>query len=316
MNTARPRRLAIAATAALLALTACSPDGRVTPHPSGSAAPGDGVPADGAGPAFYYLGSTADFASTSVYRLADGKVEELVELEYSAAWLSANISADGSVVSYVTMEGRLNVIETEPGGVTREVVSDADPMCVEPVWSPQGHLLYGHFSRDSGMATVHIAEPGADVGPPMGESGDCHYRYSADGTKIVVGALGDGDVSIMDADLSNARDDTFEIPGRVITDLSDVGPGAARICVSTVADGDPVGDVARTLACDTVIDTATGEVVPLPMDGVLGVRFAPDGSMLVRTEGELTFVGADGTPGTTIPEPAEFADYALLDYVP
>ncbi|MBB6039769.1 hypothetical protein [Phytomonospora endophytica] len=311
--TTTPRALLAAFTAAtvLAALAACSPGGRVDPGPSGSASrPAGGLPGR-----VFYLGSPEDFSSTSLHEFSGGKGVETVEVDYATGWSSLNVSNDGSLVSYVSVDGQFDVVDNEIGGEPWGVAAGADPYCVEPVWSPQGVLLYG-MGGVSGPSTVRVVPPGASRPEEKGAAVSCHYRYSADGTKIMAGALGEGAATVMDADLTGERDVTFEIPGREVTDLVDVGPGARRFCVSTVGAGEPVGDVTRAIQCDTVIDAATGQAVPLPLDGVTAVRFTADGSMLLRTEGTLTLIGASGEVVATVDEPAAYAGYSLLAYIP
>ncbi|HEY1176326.1 MAG TPA: hypothetical protein VGF17_09220 [Phytomonospora sp.] len=213
------------------------------------------------------------------------------------------------------LEGRFEAADNEIGGDSWSVATGADPYCVEPVWSPQGDLLYG-MGGVSGPSTVRVVPPNASFPDEKGAAVSCHYRYAADGTKVMAGALGEGVVTVMEADLGGAREVAFAIPGREVTDLVDVGPGARRFCVATTGTGEPVGDVTRAIECDTVVDTATGEVVPLPLDGVRAVRFTADGSMLLRTDGMLTLVGPTGEIAATVEQPAAYAGYSPLTYIP
>lgn len=320
---------ALAAAVAVLsaaALAGCSTKEPAAPAPSSSASesaapaqhpvpPGSAMTAS-----VYYISSSEDYTSASLYRLSlsDGKAVEVLKMDdYGAAWSSLNVTPDGKQVSYVTGDGQLEMRDISPGaGEPWGVSTDVDGQCAEPVWAPDGTMLYGKGRNENGLPVLY--EPALQGGPPdrFIDATTCHYRFSADSAKLVAGAAGNGDITVMNADGSDPENLKLAVPGRQITDLAAVGPGAVRVCVRTADPKAPTGDVARNLFCDTVIDVTTGEVVPLPVKDVKAVRFAPDGSMLVRADGALSKVSADGKVLSTLREPAEYGKYALLEWLP
>jgi TolB protein len=70
---------------------------------------------------------------------------------------------------------------------------------------------------------------------------------------------------------------------------------------------------------DAVVDTVTGDVVPLPVTGsVVGAFFNPDGDLLVRsrkgTRTTLSLFAPDGTLLVQAREPSELQGLNLLAY--
>ena len=88
-----------------------------------------------------------------------------------------------------------------------------------------------------------------------------------------------------------------------------------------MAEGQPGGDVARNLNCDTVVDGANREVVDLPIDGELrAVLFQPDGGLLARVHtgqgSELVLLDADDRVVARSTEAAANVGRSLLAYTP
>jgi TolB protein len=83
---------------------------------------------------------------------------------------------------------------------------------------------------------------------------------------------------------------------------------------TTGVSGDDGSDTA-----DAVVDTATGDVVPMPVSGtVVGAVFSPDGNLLIRTvragKKKLSLFAPDGTLLVQATEPAAVKDLDLLAY--
>ncbi|GLZ76659.1 hypothetical protein Afil01_14660 [Actinorhabdospora filicis] len=258
-----------------------------SPPASSSSAPAPVTPPPGAASGTLYYMETAerDFTNATIHAVHGDQVTETLVLKFSDAWLSANVSPDGSQVSWVAEGVGLSIAENKPGAKPRVISADADGMCAEPVWRNDGSLLYAEGDK------LLLLPPGGGTAVPFATRTTCHYRFAADGSALVGGAAGTGTLVVLDKDGKNAREVTIEIPGRNVIDMSSVGAGARRACVHTVKDGEPSGDVARSLFCDTIVDLVSGKVV---RDGLNGAVFLADGSMIVREKGELIHLDESG----------------------
>jgi TolB protein len=90
-----------------------------------------------------------------------------------------------------------------------------------------------------------------------------------------------------------------------------------RVTVPLQTTGETGADSPDT--ADAVVDTATGDVMPLPVSGsVVGAVFDPDGNLLVRSRTDDTTRLSLFTPGGTLQvqaiEPAALRDLDLLAY--
>jgi Tol biopolymer transport system component len=150
----------------------------------------------------------------------------------------------------------------------------------------------------------------------------CHVRWSANGDRI---AYSHGDVTgvtVMNLDGSGKRTLTkADVGGRSITDVASISADGRRVCIATVPAGQPVGDVARNLYCNTIADVETRRQVPLPVRGELpAALFAPDGGTLLRVKNgsqtELVLLDSDDRVIARTIESAAMAGFALLAYIP
>lgn len=285
------RRLAVTVLL-LAALTGCAKAADTPPPaapqpsaPASDPAPPATAPGDASGTLYYLETPDGDFTKATIHAVRGDQVTETLVLKYSEAWLSANVSPDGSKVAWVSEDQGLVVADNKPGAKPRVISAGADGQCAEPVWRNDGALLYAEGDN------LLLLPAGGTTPVPFGKRTTCHYRFAADGSAVVAGAAGNGELTILDKDGENARQVTIEIAGRSVTDLVSVSAGAKQACLHTVKKGEPVGDVARNLYCNTIVDLASGKVV---REGVKGAVFLADGSVLVRESGELVQYDASG----------------------
>jgi TolB protein len=240
---------------------------------------------------------------------------------------SVNVSPDGTRVTWVDMDpnGPDTLLMSDlDGGNRRTLHYNVDGDCVEPVWSGDStRLLFARTPQRPDVRQVGILYLAGGAGDHLGESQGCHYRWSADGRRIAY--LYGGPTGVKVSDLDGGRTRTLDPDvlggGRVFTDLAAISANGGRVCVSTVARGEPQGDVARDLNCDTVIDVANGEVVDLPIEGELrAALFTPDGGLLARVDtgsgSELVLLDADDRVVARSVESPANADRRLLSYTP
>jgi hypothetical protein len=234
------------------------------------------------------------------------------------SWLSLNVSPDGTRVTWVDDNGDLQMSDLD-GSNRRLVHENVDGQCVEPVWSgDSSRLLVHRLTPEPNLAVLYLA---GGTGDELGETIGCHYRWSADGERL---AVLDGDLSeltVMSLDGSDRQSvSTDALDGRDLADLTGISADGGRVSVQVVPAGAPVGDVARSLVSNAIIDVETGEEVTLPVDGaLLAVLFQPDGGTLVRVDtGDgielVLFDAADQVVARTV-ESAATADLLLLSYV-
>jgi len=233
------------------------------------------------------------------------------------ALLNLNVSPDGKHVTWV--DDANNLIMADLNGANRRTLhSDVDGQCVEPVWSGDGTRLLIHDRNGSPeIAVLYLAGGGGDH---LGESIGCHYRWSANGNRVAV-LHGDlSGVTVMNLNGSGKRVVAGALSGgRTLADLTSISPDGGRICIRTVPAGNPPGDVARSLYCDTIVDTATNKEIKLPVAGELRAAvFLPNAGMLVRvTTGgasQLVLLDACGQVLARTIESAATAKLALLSY--
>lgn len=236
--------------------------------------------------------------------------------------LSVNVSPDGKHITWVDQLSLGNLIMSDLDGANRRTVHwKVDGSCVEPVWSADStRLLIGQQNQGTEVAILYLT---GGAGDHLGAFHGCHYRWSADGKRIayIQGDLSSVTLTNLDgSQKQTVRSDDLR-GGRSITDLTAISADGGRICVHTVAKGEPVGDVARNLYCDTILDVATRKEVKLPIAGTLRTAvFQPDGGMLARVETtdgfELVLLDAEDRVIARTVETTATARLALLSYTP
>lgn len=234
--------------------------------------------------------------------------------------LNANVSPDGRWGSYVDDKAVLRVVDLRTGqtALSRNKV-DGDG--AEPAWAPDSrHLLIGDVTTPPPGEIIGVLDvvTGAFVKLPNQIRGT-HLTWSADGGAIAY-ADGSGRIFTAAADGSARRPVPGLGDGGTLSsfDVESVGPSAKRIALWINDGTTPVGDVARGMYSNAVIDSRTGQNVPLAVSGDLSqVLFRSDGTMVVRVKGtrhdQIVLLSADGRVLTRADEPASLKDFALLN---
>ena len=244
-----------------------------------------------------------------VIRLSpDGAVRTVLETAYEAV----SVSPGGDRVVYVA-DGALRLAGSD------DPVLDAtvDPQQL-PAWSPDGTRLIVAAPE----AAVLTVATGKLVKLPESLGGE-HFRWSGDGRKLIYGTS----TCRLKVAAADSRSGTT-VP--VIGDPENArNPDGSAACRPLSADRtgrritapleSPGGPSSGLLTADALVDTGTGDVLPLPVSGrVTGLLFGPDGNLLIRTsDGDrstLSVLSPDGELLVRAPEPAGVGDAELLAY--
>jgi TolB protein len=227
------------------------------------------------------------------------------------------ISPDGGRIAY-EKDGELLVGDTgggEPARLATGVTTDAQA----PAWSPDGDRLLVQTGAPAilRIASGELTPLPADLGHGL------HFRWSGDGSKVVyatascalrvaatagwiavaVPMLGDSRPADNPEGLAACRPTSVDATGSRVTVPLEINRGGA----------------AGARSADAVVDTTTGDVMPVPVAGsVVGTAFGPDGNLLVRTVHDgvttLSLFAPDGDLLVQASEPPELEDLALLAY--
>jgi TolB protein len=315
-------RAALAAVL-LTGLAGCSG----TPAPTMGSPTASPVPASvspsAAAPAIgplYYLDPTRQ--GTTVQRW-DGAGAQPVDLPRAFVGVptNANVSPDGHWGSYIDDNAALRVVDLRTGAVvlTRPHM-DGDG--AEPAWAPDSRrLLVGDITNGPEGESIGVLDVTTRAFTPLPHAIDgIHLTWAADGTAIAY-ADGAGKIFVAAADGSDQR----AVPGLgdggklSSFDIESVGPGGARIALWVNDGSAPVGDVARGMTVNAVVDSRTGQRVPLAAAGgeVVQVLIRTDGSMVVRvkdgTRHRIVLLSADGAVLSRVDEPDSLGGRLLLN---
>jgi TolB protein len=229
------------------------------------------------------------------------------------------ISPDGSRIAYVA-DGRLLVDDTRAGG-TREVADGVATAEQAPTWSPDGDRLLIDTTAPAVLAITDKT-----ITPLPGGLGDGqHFRWSGDGHKLVYATAHCGLEVAASSDQSGTADPVPVLGDPQLVDNPDglaackptsVDATGRRVTVPLQTTGEK--DTSAATA-DAVVDTVTGDLVPLPVSGVVvGAVFDPEGNLLIRTErrgkSRLSLFAADGTLLVQASEPTAVRDLDLIAY--
>ncbi len=240
----------------------------------------------------------------------DGSVRTVLETPHDAA----AVSPAGDRIAYVT-DGELRLAGASAEPIE---VGPVDPDQV-PAWSPDGKRLIV-AAPEPGVLTVATGSF-----TPLPESlGGRNFRWSGDGRRLLYGT---SSCRLKVAAADGRSGTTVPVIGDPETARNPDGTAAcrplsadrtgARITAPLDSAGDPPGS--GSLPADALVDTGTGDVLPLPVSGrVTGLLFGPDGILLIRTaEGNaatLSVVSPDGTLLVQAREPAGVGDAELLGW--
>ena len=302
-----------AAPAAARSAPAASPAATDADVPVATASRSPSPAPTGIGP-LYYIGPAAGDAA--IRRWVPGSAPAALPGVFTGSYLNTNVAPDGRRASWVVdATGTLRIVDLGTGKValTRRNV---DAQCAEPGWAPDSrHLLLRDVAGTGKLGVLDVAT-GTVARLPYQLDG-CHLTWSADGTAIgyVDGA---GKLFVARADGSQPH----QVPGlgdgsRPATfDLESVSARGDRVALWVNDGSTPAGDVARGLSSNAIVDTRTGHLVALPVDGLLQAVFRADGTMLARVQGsahnQIVLVSAAGAVLTRIDEPATLRNQLLL----
>lgn len=235
-----------------------------------------------------------------------------------------DVTPDGNRIAYVADDGTVRVIEA---GTRRSLaVSRAGDPTSLPSWSPDGtRLLLDRKDVQGTRARPGVFDVESGTFSPLAAAGH-HLRWSGDGRSIVY-ATDDCRLMVAGADGTGARqvpvlgdDDRAVNPSGSFACIPvSVSADASRVAV-TLHSGDPSQDSgADDGPADSVIETATGQAVPLPVEGAVNAAlFRPDGTLLIRSDDAgnttLTLLSAADTIVARVIEPAALRDFALVAY--
>ncbi|WP_433373741.1 TolB family protein [Actinoplanes sp. CA-142083] len=252
-------------------------------------------------------------ADPDVVRMSpgDGAVDTVLPKAPSAV----GVSPDGNKIAYAI--GDTLLIEPT-GGTPEQVANGVSTAGQPPAWSPDGDRLL------VAAGTPAILQVGSGTLTPLGEqlAGGQHFRWSGDGTTLVYATsycslkvvAGDSDTAVP---VIGDRQTADNPDGLAACKPTSVDATGQRVTVPLQTTGETGADSPDT--ADAVVDTVTGDVVPLPVTGsVVGAYFNPDGNLLVRsrkgTRTTLWLFAPDGTLLVQAKEPAELHNLNLLAY--
>jgi TolB protein len=252
-------------------------------------------------------------ADPDVVRMSPG--DGTVDTVLPKAPSPVGVSPDGKKIAYTV--GDTLLIEST-GGPPEQVASGVSTAGQPPAWSPDGARLLVAAGAPA------ILQVGSGRLTPLGEqlaSGQ-HFRWSGDGTALVYATsycslkvvAGDSDTAVP---VIGDRRPVDNPDGLAACKPTSVDATGQRVTVPLQTTGETGADSPDT--ADAVVDTVTGEVVPLPVAGsVVGASFDPDGNLLVRsrtgTRTTLSLFAPDGTLLVQAKEPPELRKLNLLAY--
>jgi TolB protein len=259
--------------------------------------------------------SLADLPGRVFYRGDDGTVVRLTGAGTRTTVLNVPnqavaVSPDGKRIAYVANDQLLLAGSDQP--IYHGTVSTDQQI---PAWSPDGtKLLIG--TPKPGALTVAT---GALASLP---SGGRDFRWSGDGRKLIYGTTpcrlhvaaagaGSGTVVPILGDPESSRNPDQAAACRPLS--------ADRTGRQVTVPLQGVGDSAYGDTADTLVDTATGAVLRLPVGGaVRSVLFGPDGNLLIRADldnrSTLSVLTPDGTLLVQANEPAALRNLLPVAY--
>jgi TolB protein len=242
---------------------------------------------------------------------------------------SVEVSPDGKHLAYVLGNGDLMLANAD-GTQARRLRPGMVTAGFGPTWSSDSSRVVvartvGEQTWQAG--TVRLAGD-RFAALPAAIQGQIHYRLTGDGRRYF---YSDGQCAIFSASVDGTA--IKKVPVLGLTDTA-TNPRRLRACdiVSLNADGSRMtvdlhvgnqtdGDIGGSQAANSVVDTATGTVLRLPVPGtVRQVLYLHDGTLLVRSGSAakpvLTLLSASLEVLATKAEPASVKSLVLLDYTP
>jgi TolB protein len=323
-----------AATTAVPATSATAPAAGSGPAPitTAAAAPA-GTPTDGKtvrktiSGTLFYTGN--DLSAGSALRLYAWHGSRLTTIVRGYGVLSVEASPDGGRLAYVLDNGDLMVANAD-GTKARKLGSHAVTAGFGPTWSGDSSKLVMARAVNAQTwqaGTVRVAD-GKFVALPKSIQGNIHYRSTDDGTRYF---YSDGRCSILSAKANGTGirkvpglglEETATNPRRLrACDIVSLNRDGSRMTVDLHVGNQTDGDIGGSQSANSVIDTATGKVLALPVHGtVRQALYLRDGTLLVRSgptaRPVLTLLSASLEVLATRTEPASVRNLVLRDYTP
>ncbi|MET0417687.1 MAG: hypothetical protein ABW022_16875, partial [Actinoplanes sp.] len=237
-------------------------------------------------------------------RPADGRTDRVL----IAAPSAVGISPDGGRIAYVA-DGTLLIGSTDDGGfapVARGIATAEQA----PAWSPDGSKLLVHADAP---AVVEVGS-GAITPLPSGLGAGRHFRWSGDGDTLVYATASCGlEVARRGETGAGVAVPLAQPDGVAACRAGSVDTTGRRVAVPLSSPG------SSDKPADAVVDTETGDLVALPVDGeVLGAVFDAAGHLLVRSlragVTRLSLIAPDNTLVVQATEPASVRELDLIAY--
>jgi TolB protein len=241
-----------------------------------------------------------------------------------SAVFNADASPDGQHLAYVDDHQRL--IEANGDGTgARTLRASAVDAGYGPAWAADSSTLVTALSQ--GENTVPGILAGKTFTPlPPALKDYLHFLPTGDGSRLVFtngecvlfSAKPDG-TDLRKVPVLGSQDGSVNPKQLRGCDVVSVNADGSRITVDLHKGEQPDGDIGGSRYANAVIETATGQVLPLPVHGtVTQMLFRPDSSLLVRTvtggKGTLTMLSPGLDVLATMAEPAGIKDYNLRDW--
>ncbi|HEY1180589.1 MAG TPA: hypothetical protein VGF17_30910 [Phytomonospora sp.] len=231
---------------------AASQHSATVPSPSASvpSTPGE---YDGA---YYYLRSAG--AKGELLKWVPGNSPEVVLSGDSTMLITANVSPDGSHLSWVDDRNKLMLRELANGDQRELMDYSPGDICREPTWSITSFKILA-ADADGKQGIYDIT---TDTFTPLGfEVGGCHARlaeHPGGQTAVETGLTffdpENSTVVTLDDNGDTTGGITLDVPGRRVTDMISGGGESEYYCFQTTdAEGYP-GDAARGNHCDTLAE--------------------------------------------------------------
>ncbi|BCY15502.1 hypothetical protein [Actinoplanes sp. L3-i22] len=238
---------------------------------------------------FFYMGGYN--ISGEFFSVQNGKKKTVAADTRDGFQYYASVSPDGKHVAY--LGSGMKVVVSDVDGRNKKTF--AVKLGLEahgPAWTADSTGVIGALAAKSGPSTagvVRIAD-GRFIALPKSVQGGYHYRMSGDGKRIfwvsskmaVYSAAVDGSavrrMPVFGLDTTKAQNPKHLLAG----DLGQVDFTGSRVTVAVRGWANTHAvDALGADRSDTLVDTATGQVLPLPLKGyVLHVMLLPDGSVL------------------------------------
>ncbi|WP_433215193.1 hypothetical protein [Microtetraspora malaysiensis] len=148
--------------------------------------------------------------------------------------------------------------------------------------------------------------------------GVCHLAWSADGRHLAGYTGTTAGVYVFDMQTgTSVRAKGIKLANHV----QSLSPDGRKVVVHTLSPEDPGGDGGWPVGFrPAIVDTVTGEKVPIPVKGTkMGAFYLADGRLVVRvlgrTHNTLVVLDASGRELQRLAEPAETRNQGLLQIV-